>query len=242
MTKRFIGLLVAIAFLATGAIGYLYVSVERSTTCFELAQQNIRNKALMRERAKSAAPRHVFLDGGARHGKAIKKFKECSFYGEQPWEVIAFEANPFITHRIAKADDVVLFNQALWVEDGLLDFYLAKSTASSSVKKEKKTGGLKNTPITVESIDFSQWIRDNLSKDDTIYMKLDIEGAEYEVLDKMIADGTMAYVNKLFIEFHNEKIGIPVERDRELIETIRQLGISVVEEGTYHREANWFET
>jgi len=33
---------------------------------------------------------------------------------------------------------------------------------------------------------------------------MDIEGAEYDVLEKMIDKGTIDFVNELIVEFHNE--------------------------------------
>ena len=57
--------------------------------------------------------------------------------------------------------------------------------------------------IEVESIDISNWVKTNLSEQDLIVMKLDIEGAEYNVLEKMIEDGSIDYINTLFVEWHD---------------------------------------
>ena len=37
-------------------------------------------------------------------------------------------------------------------------------------------------------------------------MKLDIEGSEYNVLEKMISDGSINYINKLFVEWHDYQL------------------------------------
>jgi len=34
---------------------------------------------------------------------------------------------------------------------------------------------------------------------------MDIEGAEYKVLDSMIKNGSMEYIDKFLVEFHNKK-------------------------------------
>ena len=57
--------------------------------------------------------------------------------------------------------------------------------------------------IQVECIDFSAWMKDNLSPDDNIILKMDIEGSEFRVLPKMIDDDTMDYVNALIVEWHD---------------------------------------
>ena len=45
---------------------------------------------------------------------------------------------------------------------------------------------------------------DNFSKDDFIVCKMDIEGAENDVLEKMISDGSIEYINILYLEPHNK--------------------------------------
>jgi hypothetical protein len=60
--------------------------------------------------------------------------------------------------------------------------------------------------IEVESIDISNWVKTNLSEQDLIVMKLDIEGAEYNVLEKMINDGSIDYINTLFVEWHDYQL------------------------------------
>jgi FkbM family methyltransferase len=60
--------------------------------------------------------------------------------------------------------------------------------------------------IEVESIDISKWILNNFCKSDYIVMKMDIEGSEYEVLPKMIEDGSIEYIDVLYIEWHDWQI------------------------------------
>jgi FkbM family methyltransferase len=57
--------------------------------------------------------------------------------------------------------------------------------------------------IEIESIDLSKWIMDNFSKEDHIVMKMDIEGSEYKVLPKMIHDGSIDYINSIYVEWHD---------------------------------------
>jgi len=54
----------------------------------------------------------------------------------------------------------------------------------------------------VECIDFSRWVLDNFKEDDHIIVKMDIEGAEFRVLVKMIHDGSINYINELYVEWH----------------------------------------
>jgi FkbM family methyltransferase len=51
-------------------------------------------------------------------------------------------------------------------------------------------------------IDFSTFVKNNFSQEDDIHVKMDIEGAECEVLDKMLLDNTFNYMKHLAIEWH----------------------------------------
>ncbi len=72
----------------------------------------------------------------------------------------------------------------------------------------------------VQAIDFSKWVLDNFSKDDYIILKMDIEGSEYEVLPRMISDGSLEYVDLLLMEFHWEKTGTDKRHHDELVNKI----------------------
>lgn len=82
-------------------------------------------------------------------------------------------------------------------------------------------------PVVVETIDFSNWIKENFDKDDYIFLKMDIEGSEYRVLPKMISDGTMSYINSLVIEWHDWVIPEYASKTRELQNEISSLGVQI---------------
>jgi len=66
--------------------------------------------------------------------------------------------------------------------------------------------------VSVKCLDFNQWTVENTNKEDFIVMKMDIEGAEYEVLRKMIKEDSLKRFNELSIEFH-----LWMMRDKEKI-------------------------
>jgi len=87
----------------------------------------------------------------------------------------------------------------------------------------------KSQKITVECIDLSEWIKDNFSSNDYIILKTDIEGAEYEVLEKICNDGTIQYINEIYSEFHRTRCGVSKARERHLVKNIKKHGISIKE-------------
>ena len=178
--------------------------------------------------------RNVFIDCGGNRGQSIKKFKKQRAYHCNIFEIYSFEPNfDLIKDYAEKNTSDVITPAAVWVEDKEIDFYLDKNDfdGSSLLKEKKHPGGwyendLKN-PIKVKGFDFSSWIFRNFTKKDYIILKMDIEGAEYEVLSKMIKDGSIHYINELYIEWHYKKVDIPEETHNALIKTLKSTQITI---------------
>jgi FkbM family methyltransferase len=188
----------------------------------------------------SSKKRYIFVDAGAHRGETIAHFEKSSLYSQHPWEMFAFEANPNLIPDIPKKPNLTVLNKAVWTEDGTVEFYLGENTLSSSLLGDKKPG-LSKTPIKIPSVDFGQWLKKNFSKDDVIFVKLDIEGAEYEVLDKMLQDESITYVDRLYVEFHNERVGVPEDRDRELVLAIQKKGVVIKIHSTEATQGDYFQ-
>lgn len=173
--------------------------------------------------------RHIFIDLGAYNGDTIEMFCKGEMIPlEVPiteYAIYAFEPNPVIFHTLkweGKAMSCVFDNKAAWTENGTIEFTIdnASSPLGSTLMKSKKIWG-KGTIIEVESFDFSEWIKQ--FKDDDVIVKMDIEGAEFPILEKMIADGTLSIIKKLFVEMHPNKVTDYTTTDKnELVEKIKQ--------------------
>jgi len=166
--------------------------------------------------------RKIFIDCGAYKGEVTKAFLANRGEG---FEVFAFEPNPYA--KIHKKNvDYTVFQKAVWITDGRIPFYInkkkARSSQSSSLLKEKTSGGL-DTKILVEAVNFGKWVKDNFSKDDFIVVKMDIEGAEFRVVDSMVADGSIYYIDELYMESHAHCIGLPDSARIELNEKLSKI-------------------
>lgn len=165
----------------------------------------------------------VFLDCGGHRGQSIKHFRK-SFPEAKSFTIHTFEPNSELWGRLEKSK-VKLHKIAVWIYDGETDFYLAESRAGSTIVKGKLTAHVDyEHPIKVPCIDLSKWIKENFKQEDIIYLKLNIEGAEYEILRKMLADGTIKYLNRLFVNFHHKKItSITKKESEELKQEIEKI-------------------
>jgi FkbM family methyltransferase len=150
--------------------------------------------------------RKVFIDAGGYTGDTVKLFLE-KYPDSEQFEIFCFEPNPnFAQHHENK--EYKFLPAAVWIADCKLDFYIAANPLGSSLMKSK--GGRskldKKHPVKVEAVDFSKWVKDNFTKEDFIVLKLDIEGAEYQVIQKMIDDDTIFYVKELYVDWHARKL------------------------------------
>jgi FkbM family methyltransferase len=175
--------------------------------------------------------RKIFLDCGAHEATSVKRFKK-EYPGSKEYEIYSFEGMAECKKSFKKYPDVKFKNNLVWIEDGAREFYV-NGREGSSVYKDKAErrgsggkGKLSVKPETVKSIDFDRWIKEEFNKDDYIILKMDIEGAEYEVVEHMIKNGSISYIDKLYIEWHRVKVKeITVERHLDLLESLADLNI-----------------
>lgn len=55
----------------------------------------------------------------------------------------------------------------------------------------------------VKTIDLSGWLKRTVSPDDFVVCKIDAEGSEFEIVQRMVADGTLCLCDRLSIEWHS---------------------------------------
>ena len=151
----------------------------------------------------------------------LKKKRDC----KAEIKTHSFEPAADLKKYYKNKKDIVHHDVAAWIYDGEIDFYLGKdkkqrplSQASSLIPSKNNVDS--SDPVKVECIDFSKWVIDNFDKEDYIILKLDIEGAEYDVLEKMLEDNSIDYINELYVEFHYKKCDIPKKRHQYLIERL----------------------
>lgn len=151
--------------------------------------------------------RKFFIDCGAWTGDSIKGFKKY----HHGFEIYGFECEPRLTEDLIDLSETLGFhfiNKAVWINDKSINLYPGQGdlTQSSSLHKSKRKYIDRNNPVKVGAIDFSKWILDNFKKEDYIVCKMNIEGAEYRILPKMLKDGSIDYIDKLYMSWHWRKV------------------------------------
>ena len=152
--------------------------------------------------------RKIFIDCGAHCGESILMAKQR--FGENI-QVVSFEAMPYLAKQlidIYKDDEnVMVMNAAVWTDTNVMKFYVSCDITDGSSLLGGKINNLdENVYVNVPCFDLSSWILSTFTEDDYIILKLDIEGAEYQVLNKMIDDGSIKLIRELWGEWHDDKI------------------------------------
>lgn len=141
----------------------------------------------------------VFIDAGFYAGKALDYYAP---FIDDSWDVYAFEPNLRLNAlQVAEKYpfEVRLVKKAIWVEDGAVEFRLDAREDASRLEAVRTSD---QERFTVQAIDFSSFIS-KFPEDAIIVCSMDIEGAEYPVLRKMLADKTAQRITLLDIEFHD---------------------------------------
>ncbi len=174
----------------------------------------------------------IFIDGGARIGETIEHLLEkredllgCDAY--------MFECNSDhnnILNEIAKNNtdyNFIVREEALWKENGEMQFYISNDVwgdcGCTLDPTKNESLDLKN-PRTVKTLDFSEFLF-TFNQDDYIVVKLDIEGAEYEVVESILNTGAIEMIDELFIEWHDHLF--PHKRSHHLKERLSKYDIKI---------------
>jgi FkbM family methyltransferase len=164
--------------------------------------------------------RKFLLDGGTHLGQGLKQIMR-QHQVDAAWQIHTWEANPYTWAKYQEkntATNIHSYNQALSDHNGMITVNI--ETAETKYQKGLAPIGQGTSILdldrwqagphigtfqeqrTIPCIDFAEWIQTNCSPEDFIVCKLDIEGAEYQVLDQMNQAGVLAWIDHLYVEWH----------------------------------------
>jgi FkbM family methyltransferase len=189
--------------------------------------------------------KRIFLDCGTHLGQALRHFQRQGML-DASWEIHAFEANPAcgLLQRVKSWKlNVIPHECAVWISDGVVAFRQEnhrRSDSGSPTDGRSDIDGWGSSvaavdaqhpgyepEIVVPCIDFSRFVQE-LPAPAEIVCKLNVEGSEFPVLRRMLAQGTIDRISKLYVEFHQWMI--PSETDvtvEKLVNQIQDRGVIV---------------
>jgi FkbM family methyltransferase len=177
----------------------------------------------------------IVLDCGANTGDISLKF------AKRGATVYSFEPDPLaynlLIDKVKKYPDVTCIQKGVWDKNEQVALYTHKDqeaddaafTVGSSIKSDKVNVDREKAQF-IEVIDLSAFIKQLGKKIDVI--KLDVEGAETEILKKILSDETYNCFDMMYVETHETKI----PGQREELEQIRK---TMKEKGVENIKLNW---
>lgn len=151
----------------------------------------------------------VFIDLGMYDGDSIEDFYNWFKLVDDPeeYDVYGFEPNLFKYFKAEKKfkyrNKIKLSNHAAYIYDGQIKLALSGIGSTLMQGKDNWEGSEK---VTVNCFDFSVWLADNFTQEDKVVVKMDIEGAEFPVLRKMLEERTASIPEIMMVEFHPNKV------------------------------------
>ncbi|MBV1864308.1 MAG: FkbM family methyltransferase [Rhodobacteraceae bacterium] len=152
-------------------------------------------------------PDHVCVDCGANVGEITGTLAQTGA------QVHAFEPDPYsfgeLTRKFGDTPNVHLYNQAVGVGSGTINIYRKKSfdedqqwnsLTTTTILNEKSEKGLE--AVEIEKIDLENFLLGILKTHEIAFLKMDIEGAELEILERLVQTDIFTKIRATAVEIH----------------------------------------
>jgi len=150
----------------------------------------------------------AFIDIGGWNGVSAEFFLKNHPQASK-FEIFTFECDKRNIEIIKKKKlPITLIEKAAWIYNGKVKFHFAHAgtRAGGTMYPAKKTGHVTKDFYEVECIDIAEFV--SQFTDSYIIMKLNCEGAEYNIVSRLMETGLLPRINKWFVQWHWDKIGM----------------------------------
>ncbi len=175
-------------------------------------------------------PKNIYFDLGANNGDSIENFLSMNYLSnggdirskipaqklKQKWTIYAIEGNSAFDSMLFSLKnkykntihDIILYNGTVVANyDGFIRFYIDENNqygnqvGSSIYANHPDIILSKRVNVRKPCVDFSRLLR-FYSQNDFIVVKMDIEGAEFELLIHLIKENVLNLIDVLIVEYH----------------------------------------
>ena len=195
------------------------------------------------------ATRILFLDLGSNTGQAFSVFSKIFVRGKVTFEL--FEPNPHcfeILTRLTRdfPGSAECHQKAVGTANGSALLYglaedeggkFSQGASLLAQHNSSKYDPSREQALLVEVLDFAQFLEDQRGEFDVVVAKMDIEGAEIEVLNHLIQTKSIDVLDVLYVEFHSQfyagaEAVTAMEKERVLKSTLK--GLDFLRFRTWH--------
>lgn len=158
--------------------------------------------------------RYVYVDVGARsYGSSIGSwFKKQYPKQNKTFDVYAIEADKHFHQEYVMKKGVTLLPYAAWVRNESLVFEINNDPGDKKTEKVGRgmgriqpldsQGGGGGGVDTIQGFDFAEWLKNTVTMNDFVVMKMDVEGTEFDLIPRLFETGAICLVDEIFLECH----------------------------------------
>ena len=191
----------------------------------------------------------IFLDVGSNKGDVLQAFftkrhpshsnnPKWSFYlknyNPSEWKVYGFEASP--THYKVletmekKFSMLTVVKKAVWIKDNdTIELSIDDDPSNgakngewgTSMIRDWTTSGGSGKKISIETIDFANFILQNTNENDVIAMKMNIEGAEFEIMEKLYQEKLLCRFSSVDMYWHPSFFSSNKRKNNRIISDVK---------------------
>ncbi len=173
----------------------------------------------------------IFLDVGSNQGQTISYIMEpthrfdrlfCKYDFEK---IYCFEPVPALRKFLAsKFHDprITILDAGLWRETSLRPIY-SPGTQSGSIFVDKMNVDPADNTI-CKFVRASDWFRDHVAETDEVYVKLNCEGSEVDIIEDLLDSNEYRKITSLGVSFDVRKIPSQAHREHEIKARLQDSG------------------
>jgi FkbM family methyltransferase len=167
-------------------------------------RRNRHTAAASRRRLSGVSGRRVCLDVGGHVGETVSVAMEPRWGFDRLWTFEPTSVCVAALRELTADDDrVTVVPAGWWSSDTEMDIYDPGSLHASVEAALSRHGRVERCRF----IDAASWMAENITPDDEVWLKLNVEASETEILGHLLDTGEIAKVDHLVVHFDVEKIG-----------------------------------
>jgi FkbM family methyltransferase len=162
----------------------------------------------------------VFLDVGAHTGETLRAVVDDRYRFDR---IVCFEPASWCIERLARFRhprlEIAPFG--LWKESERRILH-DPGTVGASIFEEKRRS---DKTQEAEFVRASDWFAENIEADDTVFLKLNCEGAECDILEDLLDSGEIRKADFILVHFDVRKVPSQRHRERQVKARLRDEGV-----------------
>ena len=163
----------------------------------------------------------IFLDVGSHIGQTLEPVVECNKFDL----IYSFEPNKknynLLLNKFKKYNNIIFNNFGLSNKDDTVKLYDPENIGASIYSDKEDIDNLLFENIIIKKV--SNWIKNNLDLNKKIFLKLNCEGSEYDILMDLIENNLISKIDYVMIDLDIIKIPSKTNLYNKALEIIYNL-------------------